>query len=165
MISDARIRVAGLVPCDLPAPNVERVRQLYVTKEINDVIAGKSTTNPEFPSDEADLVLGRYTKGYIVGVSRTHKGRGDLKWLQNLDEVWVLAFRKPVPGWRLFGRFARKNVFIGLHLVPRELAGDTLQYAQQGQVMQDAWNLHFPDCEPFKRTEVSDYVGELWDDR
>lgn len=165
LVSDARIKMSGLVPCDLPSGGQDRVRQIFLTREINDVISGRTQSNPAFPSDEADLVLGRYTAGLIFGVSRSHKGRGDFKWLQNIDETWVLAFRNPAPGWRLFGRFAKKNVFVGLLLVSREEAGDAVQYADCARKMHTAWKDHFPDCDPLLSTEIEAYLGEMWTER
>ena len=165
LLSNSRIRLAGLVECDLPLDRPRTVRRLYVTREINNVISGKAKARPEFPSGEADLLLGRFVNGLILGVSDKPSGRGDLKHLQNLDESWVLAFRKPIPGWRLFGRFAAPKVFVGLHLVPREDAGDQVQYAEQARKMIQKWEKRFPGTEPFSSDNIDDYLGPMWTQR
>src|SRR5262249_20675735 len=38
-------------------------------------------------------------------------------------EHWELKSRKPKPSLRVFGRFAKPNIFIGTHVVPRPLLG------------------------------------------
>lgn len=165
MISNERIRLAGLVPCDLPLGRVHHARSIFVTQEINYVISGRSDSVPEFPSDQADLLLGRFVDGLIVGASSSYQGKGELKWLQNLHECWSFAFRQPSPGWRLFGRFAAKNVFVGLLLVPREDAGDLLMYNQKAMEMQTIWDNCFPGEKPFIGTKIDDYVGDMWVER
>ena len=165
MLSEARIKLAGLVPCDLPLGRTGHVRRIFVTQEINDVISGRSISIPVFPSDHADLLLGTFVDGLIVGASSSHKGRGELKWLQNIDETWVFAFRQPSPGWRLFGRFAQKNVFVGLLLVPREDAGNLAEYAEKARDMHKLWDQLFPGEQPFLGSRIEDYVGDMWVER
>lgn len=160
-----RLALAGLVECELPRAQTRRNRQIYVTKEINDLLTGKVLTNPEFPCENADHVIGIFVRGYIVGVSRSHASKCELKWLKGLNEVWVLNFREPQPGWRLFGRFARKNFFIGLHCVSREEAGDLLQYAAHAKMMCDKWDALFPNEKPFSGFNFEDYLGDMVTER
>jgi hypothetical protein len=165
LLSESRIKLAGLVHCDLPIGRTKRIRRVFVTQEINDVISGRSRSMPAFPSDHADLLLGTFVDGLIVGASSSHQGRGELKWLQNIDETWVFAFRQPAPGWRLFGRFASKNTFVGLRLVPREDAGGLADYAQRAREMHQIWDQHFPGEKPFRASRIDEYLGDMWVER
>lgn len=156
-----RLAMAGLVECELPRAQVARRRRIFVTSDINDLFIGNVKANPEFPCDNADHLIGIFVRGNIVGVSRSHRSRCELKWLRNLPECWVFNFRTPPPGWRLFGRFAKKNVFIGLHCVSREDAGDLVQYASHSKLMVEKWNALFPNEDPFIGDSFEDYLGDM----
>lgn len=138
-----------------------KVRRVFLTSEINALISGSLTSNPEFPCANADFEIGKFVRGNIVGASRLHRSKAELKWLQNVPESWVFCFRSPPPGWRLFGRFARKNVFVGLHCVPREICGDPLGYAKQAEVSVQVWDSLFPNELPYSASDFESYLGEM----
>jgi len=60
--------------------------------------------------------IGIFNAGHYVRVSLIgdpSKQKPDIERLSGLDEAWVMCFRRPLPGWRLFGRFVAKNIFVG----------------------------------------------------
>jgi hypothetical protein len=138
-----------------------RRRRIFVKPEINELIAGRVLSNPEFPSGEANFEIGKFVKGYIVGVSRKYSGRGELKQLSGLHEAWAFCFRRPSPGWRMFGRFAQKNIFVGFSCIPREQAGDILRYNEQAKAMISEWDILFPGIAPFSAPNFEDYLGTM----
>jgi hypothetical protein len=156
-----RLSLAGLVEFNPPFFSGARERRFFLTEEIHALIAGQAASKPEFPCADADFEIGKFIRGNIVGVSRTHRSKAELKWLTNLPEIWVYCFRKPSPGWRLFGRFVRKNVFVGLHCVPREVCGDLVGYAKQAEFCVQIWENLFPNEDPFTAGNFESYLGEM----
>ena len=61
----------------------------------------------------------------------------------------------------MFGRFAQKNIFVGFSCIPREQAGDVLQYNMQAKAMISEWELLFPGIAPFSAAEFEDYLGSM----
>jgi hypothetical protein len=118
----------------------DNVRRLLVVPDIAELLAGKSGQN--FPHYLADAVIGRYVTGYLVTVSL--KGnptpKPDLERLEDLDEVWALCFRKPAPGWRILGRFAQRDVFIGFRAYDRHALGRKSNYTEKAQEIPNAWS-------------------------
>lgn len=161
LLSPQRLALAGFVECESSCPDKARRRRIFVKPEINELIAGRTPSNPEFPCGEADFEIGKFAKGHIVGVSRRYSGKGELKILSDLPEAWAFCFRRPSPGWRMFGRFAQKNIFVGFNCIPREQAGDMVRYNQCAVAMISEWELLFPGVEPFKGTDFEDYLGSM----
>lgn len=157
----SRLTLAGLVECSLPCVVSSQPRRIFVTKDIDDLLNGKVLANPEFPSETADREIGKFVRGYIVGVSRKHSSKAELKWMTGVPESWVYCFRQPPPGWRLFGRFAQKNVFVGLRLVTREEAGTLIEYAQNANAMIASWDGLFPKEGPFMAKDFEGYLGDM----
>jgi len=96
-----------------------------------------------------------------VSATRRERGKSDFKWLRGHDEVWVLSFRRPAPGWRIFGRFARKNFFVGLRYYEREELADNVLYQQAARDMIADWNRRFPGVEPYRGRDFEDYLGDM----
>lgn len=161
------MKLAGLVEHRLLRPLEERDqrRWLFVTKEIEQLLRGGSAHAHPFPSAQADIVIARFCKGLIVSVTREAKVKSaDFKWLKGHDEAWVLNFREPKPGWRLFGRFARKNVFVGLSCLPRHECGTWSEYNQCAADMIAIWKSRFPEP-PFRSNKYDDYFSWPYDDK
>ncbi len=82
----------------------------------------------------------------------------DFERLRGLDEIWVFCFRRPRPGWRLFGRFIQRDHFIGLDLKDRhELAGNNT-YGLYATNAIKIWN----ECigrEPLRSDAASGYLS------
>jgi len=85
------------------------------------------------------------------------KKRPDIERLYEQDEVWALCVRTPPPGWRLLGRFYRKDVFIALRAWDkRRLAG---HYAEASSEVISEWKNRFGDESPLRSEELADYIG------
>lgn len=56
-------------------------------------------------------------------------------------EHWELKSRAPKPGLRIFGRFAKPNVFVGTHVKPRAGLGgmNSPEFEQEKLVCEDHW--------------------------
>jgi hypothetical protein len=85
------------------------VRRLSVSVEVADLLDGH-TAFGNFPAVEAEKMIGIFCAGQYITISRRkNKVRPDLERLEGFDEVWSFCLRRPVPGWRLLGRFYQKD--------------------------------------------------------
>jgi hypothetical protein len=66
-------------------------------------------------------------------------------------EHWELISRRPKPSLRVFGRFAKPDVFVGTHVVMRKLMGGmwSPQYEHEKLVSEDHWKAAGLPIEPF----------------
>jgi hypothetical protein len=143
----------------VPLKESEKKRWLYVTPEVAELLNGTLHAQTVFPSIEADLAIGRYCKGLIVSVTdKPNVAKADFKLLSNLDQAWVMYFPGPGAGWRLFGRFARNNHFVGLSCYAREECAPKSVYDLRARDMIADWESRFV-APPLKASEWSDYVG------
>jgi len=118
--------------------------------------------NTGFPDYKADAQTTIFAAGQLVRVSLVgdpQKKKPDLELLTDLDEAWAMCFRKPRPGWRLFGRFVDRNVFIGLCLVDRNQMKGFRAYGQIAQNMIDKWNRDFSSLHPVRSNSLADYLS------
>ena len=156
-----------LVERDVARLNASKARHLYVTPAIANLIDGADPMLG-FPSAEATVITDRYLAGWLMVTSLTARtdpprARPDLERLENVDEAWVMCFRKPRPGWRLFGRFAEPSKFVALHAHDRDaLAGGA--YEAKAEEMISTWKAMFEEEEPHRGASVEDYVGGVWRD-
>ena len=158
------MKLAGLVEHQLlkPLGEGDKKRWLFVTNELEELLRGESDSS--FPSAGADNIIARFCKGLIVSVSRKATSvTADFKWLQDHDQAWVLILDEPRPGWRMFGRFARKNVFVGLSCLPRHDCAPWQMYQQRATDMISDWQSRFP-VEPLRSNRYNDYFSDpFWD--
>lgn len=136
-------------------------RRLFVPSPIHAVLSGTTSQPPGFPCATADVMIGRYRAGYIMHATRKPQGRGDFKWLTDHDEVWVMCFKGAGAVWRMLGRFATPNHFVGLFCVERgELAPWSAYQAKAVETVTE-WEQCFPGCEPFRGSKFEDYLGNM----
>jgi hypothetical protein len=96
-------------------------------------------------------------------VSQKSVPRVDLERLERVDEVWVLCFRAPRPGWRLMGRFIEPKVFVGLKLYERDELGTIANYTARAEQVIKEWNAVIKR-EPFRSPDLGAYVGGVFND-
>lgn len=85
------------------------VRRLSVSTEVADLLDGRAHPY-SFPALEAERMIGIFCAGHYITISRKKSNlRPDLEMLEGYDEVWSFCLRRPVPGWRLLGRFYQKD--------------------------------------------------------
>lgn len=162
MLTQPELKLAGFVEHELIVPLAEKdkKRWLFVTQDVDDLLSGKLNPEVAFPSVAADHVLGRISKGLIVSVTRSMSCKADFKQLKGLDEAWTIQLPGPGAGWRLFGRFARKNVFVGFDCRERGDCAPLTKYNEIAIDMIGEWNSHLP-LGPLTGSRAEDYLGVM----
>jgi len=163
MVSDAQLKLAGFIELAplVPLRAGEQRRTIWAKPALRDLVTGKITPGSGFPCLEFDLFVGRYSKGYIVSATRDKRKKSDFKWLQDHHQVWVVALRKPRPGWRIFGRFAGKNRFVAFGVFIRGDLGGFANYTTEASKIPLEWDATFPGVPPHEASTFQDYLGEL----
>jgi hypothetical protein len=132
---------------------------VFLHADVALLLSGDEAIAAMFPSVEAERLLSTFCKGNLVTVSETAK-TSDVEKLMGLDEAWAFCFRKPRPGWRVFGRFIEANVFIGLRAYDRIDLGSAIgRYGAMAQAMIDEWDRILPDVPPLRAAGISGYVN------
>lgn len=147
----------------MPIPEGERVRRFFVTPEIDALLSGETQSEPMFPCALADVVIGRFVKGWLVSCTRKSTSKADFKILKSLDEAWSVTMPGPAAGWRIFGRFARKNVFVGISAWDRDNCSPFAVYNQRAAEMIAEWNSRFVK-EPLRAPAFQAYFGDNFRD-
>lgn len=120
-------------------------------------------TSAMFPSIEAEKVLTAFYAGYALnGSLRSAKGC-EIERLENVGEIWALCFRKPPPGWRLFGKFIERDVFVASAVYDRhQLAGSN--YSRLANAAISDLNSRFPQLATHSGVTLGDYMtGPIMD--
>lgn len=102
--------------------------------------------------------------GHTMNVSRKSAPRVHLEKLEKVDEIWALCFRKPAPGWRLFGRFIERDTFVGTELYDRNVLGKKSNYTQLAQAEAGLWNRRFPGLPYLSSPDLADYLTGVYFD-
>lgn len=128
------------------APPLGYRRGIFVQSSLLEIFEGRRI-DTGFPDYRANIQTTGFTAGFHIRVSL----RGDpggrkpfLERLTDLDEAWVMCFRQPAPGWRLFGRFTGKNVFVATSLNDRHECGSRKKYSCLAQKMISGWEQKLP---------------------
>ena len=159
------LRAGQLVEVRPLRPKANQVRRLIIRPDMDTLLKG-ARPQTGFPHYKADFLFGSYAAGYLVTVSLigNSKAKPDLERLQGLDEVWALCFREPRPGWRFLGRFAQRNLFVGLRAYDRHTLGTIAKYHRQAEKIIDDWKSLLGDLQPQRGSNVSDYLSGVWRD-
>lgn len=132
-----------------------------MTPEIGRLLDGQDSVSL-FPDAEAERVIGRYAAGWLIMVSLSgqpkERADPDLERLEGLDEIWALCFRRPRPGWRVFGRFLQRDMFIGLLAYDRLILDGRRTYAGYAAGTVPAWQAIFGPEEPLRGEAIEDYL-------
>jgi len=135
-----------------------------VPSEVDDLLEGKRLVDTGFPETLADQVIGRFIAGHLIRVSRKSKSNVDLEQLEGLDEIWALCFRKPKPGWRVFGRFLEKDLFVGLRAHDRHEFGSRFSFSGKASGILSDWEELFGTIPPLRSDKLSDYLSGVYVD-
>lgn len=147
-------------------PGFVASRKLYVTPEVSELLDAQRT-GIGFPYAEAKERIKRYLAGHLVLVSLDVHSRGkpDFHKLRNIDEVWEFCFRCPPPGWRLFGRFLQKDIFIALAAHDaHDLHGRHNGHAEGANEAVTLWQNIFPQDNPVRGMKVDNYFSGMFRD-
>jgi hypothetical protein len=76
-------------------------------------------------------------------------------------EVWEFRSVDPVPAIRVFGRFARRNVFVGTHWHYRVPLGEfgSLEWRREIRRCKHIWNRILGSRDPLHGVNVHDYIS------
>ena len=137
-------------------------RHLLVTPEVDQLLDGRIHYGI-FPAVSAEKLIGVFSAGQLVTVSRQlTKRKPDVEQIVGHDEVWALCFRKPIPGWRLLGRWYEKDVFVAFRPWDKKrLFG---KYKEASQEVIEDWKELFSDRPPHQGQNVSDYLSGVFRD-
>jgi len=144
-----------------PFKAVAQKRKIYVTREVETLLRTPGTALM-FPSVDAERVLTNFYAGYGVGVSLKSAKNCQFERLEGVGEIWAACFRKPKPGWRLFGWFIEPDVLmLGAGYDRHALAGQ--KYSETAVHTQSDLLARFPNL-PILQGEVpEDYItGLIW---
>ncbi len=52
--------------------------------------------------------------GFALNASMKSAKNCEIERLEDVGDIWAFCFRKPKPGWRLFGRFIERDAFVAV---------------------------------------------------
>jgi hypothetical protein len=139
-------------------PVGEAKRYILVTPEIAALLDGRALFGA-FPSLAAEKLIGRFSAGYLVTVSRkVTRLKPDIERIVGFEEVWALCVRTPRPGWRILGRFYERDVFVALR--PWEKNHLITKYPEAAREVIDDWQRLFgPRVVPQRSGSVNEYLS------
>lgn len=143
---------------ELPNP----VGRLSVTEEIANLLDGKLAFG-EFPDVDAEKLIGRFCAGHLLYFSRKKVVRKkkdlqpELERLEGFDEIWCLCPRKPIPGWRLLGRFHGKNHLVLLRPWDKRKLANNYELAAKEVV--DDWQKLTGSASAYQGKDLADYYS------
>lgn len=133
------VRDGRLLPARPIAPWEGEPRAFLMCQPLHTAIQAGRTSDDEqersrwarLEADIDDFVTGAYMTEKLIKQLKPPKG-----------EHWELLSRRPKPSLRVFGRFARPDVFVGTHVVLRKELGGmwSPQFEHEKLVCEDHWN-------------------------
>jgi hypothetical protein len=157
-----RARECGLKFHDSIQRQHDPKRAILVTPDVDKVLLGYDLSYGLPPLLVAQVV-GRFLAGHVLSVSRKkakrhrRKTKVDLEQLEGLSETWGLCFRRPRPGWRVFGRFLERDVLIVLRVYHREDIGS--DYARVAAEIAMEWTSRLGDLDWVESENLADYIS------
>lgn len=164
LLSVEQLRRAGFVEREFykARSGMERKRVVILPAEIDHMLDARE---PGFPCIWASQSLDTFRAGYHVTVSRAAGTKPDLKLLNNVDEVWAFAIRKPRDFQaRLLGRFVHQDVFVGLEFALRAELGSPAQYHAHAERIAASWDERTGGVRPIRSASNSDYLSYVFRD-
>jgi hypothetical protein len=138
------------------------IRGILCPSEVDLQLSGNDPHHG-LPSIGVAVTIGKFVAGRSLTISRRKprrqwRGRDiELAQLEGIDEVWVLYFRKPRPGWRLLGRFFEQDALALLRIKDKRDIGSDYEPAA-AEVISD-WRRLFGDTRPCTGDDLSAYLG------
>jgi hypothetical protein len=144
------------------------LRSICVAEPMNRILSGPWPNDNEWEQAEhlkADL--SRFIRGGLITVSEDPDEKTcQLKRLQpGRREVWEIRSREPLPGIRVFGRFADKDLFVAFCWEDRMILGpknsETWKYHARRCVAD--WTNYFPNHLPVHNGRFpDDYISNTY---
>ena len=115
---------------------------------------------PPFPRYTAAVSMDTFRAGHNVTVTRAVHGKADFKLLQNVDELWAFAIRKPRDFQaRLLGKFVQKDIFVATEIHLRSDLDNHANYHAMAVEAASKWDAITGGIKPLRSTSNSDYLG------
>lgn len=111
--------------------------------------------------------LERFVKGQNIIVGARLHGGCFLKRLEPAEAaVWEIISRNPKPSYRVFGRFARKDVFVATMVIERTLLGEFMSRLWRREIRRCKadWSRLFPANVPLLGDDINDYISPPFTD-
>jgi hypothetical protein len=143
-------------------------RSIYVPEDIGALLnGGQPAVAADFPDSRAHALIDSFLAGEFLSVSLSgdpSKKSPELERMSNVDEVWLICFRKASHNqWRIMGRFSKFNTFIGLTMHKRcDLAGKSKgrkNYELKAEDFIERWKDCFRGAEPLRGAHWTDYLS------
>jgi hypothetical protein len=138
-----------------------------VTPYVSELLDGQHV-GTGFPDPSAEVLITRYISGWLMLVSLSGRYLKDydphLERLEGLDEVWAFCVREPAPGWRIFGRFAAKGLFVGLRAHDRIGLNGRANYKATAIAAIGDWPTVVGQVDPHRAGDIPSYVDGVWHD-
>ncbi|MEO1169676.1 MAG: hypothetical protein AAFW97_13295 [Pseudomonadota bacterium] len=116
-----------------------------------------------FPVTGFEEQLAVFCAGWQSTITRNPRKKSDFKLLKDVDEIWAFACRKPGNGWRIFGRFVDKDLFVSLTAHSRNDLADFENYTALAKAAGELWDKLLPDCTPLRAASNAAYMTNAWD--
>lgn len=157
-ISD-RVRIGELFP--LMPPRKGQRRWMFLSKDLHDALAnppaGEEDRHDELRADLVSFLIQRYiTPEFLKLLQPKSKG------------VWEIRSRRVEPQIRVFGHFAKKDVFIALAYKYRDDLGDISNpsWIYEIRSVEDKWKeLFFGQYHPKKTSDRHELYSGAIDDK
>lgn len=134
-------------------------RAVFLLPDVNSQIVGPWEAG-SYDEKEMPLVrrfIEHFMFGNIVTVSFQRSPKAGFRRLEDrANLVWEMRILDPKPGNRLFGFFARADVFVGTQLVPR----DDLNFDEEIRTAKQIWKSLLPDEDPLLADGINAYISE-----
>ncbi len=140
-------------------------RPLYLVEEIRTLVEGPWETVKDADRGGALRAdLEHFTSGGMVSIAKTPY-RAKTALLARLDppgdEVWEIRSRSPRPGLRVFGRFAKTDIFVALEVKSRDALGGPKDRSWRDEIVRSKahWIRLFPSYPAHSGSTVHDYIS------
>ncbi len=164
------VRDGSLVSVPPLKPGGRHMRIIMATaKLMGDLTGSNGSVDPRLVADlRADMdtfLLGdpitvggpKHKKAYMKPMARTRDGEG----FSN-HEVWEIRSLDPKPAIRVFGRFAKKDVFVATDWEVRKRLGGfgSLEWRREIRRCKHDWRTIFDTRQPHTGAHVDDYISD-----
>lgn len=150
-------------------------RVMLVHTDIRDILENEAPTliaERRLGRLSADLEM--FVKGGAISMCFENYRHGDAymgRYDPSDEGTWAIRSRKPKPGMRVFGRFAKTDIFVALNFEFRSVGvswsdkkplgpGDSIEHQFAMIEAEQRWNENFPGTEAIKGEDIHDYISK-----
>src|SRR3954462_15961174 len=139
-------------------------RVIYLVSDLfRDLVQGPwADEETEFQMGTLGADLDRFLEGLPIVVGYRRARHAYMKRLDpGRDEIWAIRSRDPKPEYRVFGRFAETDVFIGTKCLDRDYLGNEKSRQWRDEMVRCAtdWNSLFSPYPPLIDRQLHEYIS------